>query len=191
MAWFAVEPILSFHGIGNNTSIASVTIQHESLPFVPGSSCEDPMPRTLHRRGPIGDVPIPRRRLTRGCAACILRKLYSDWSGSPYTCQIETPMKFMLIALTLALLSPAALTKDKQPDSSFQDATLVSIRAVTSGSSCSHTASTTGNVEASTDENGQRENKHVSAEATYPPCGSPRIHCFQFGHRFLPRRSRR
>ena len=63
-------------------------------------------------------------------------------------------MKFIPIALTLALLSPVAFAKDKQPDSAFQDATLVSFRAVATGSSCSHAASTTGNVVASTDEGG-------------------------------------
>jgi len=93
-------------------------------------------------------------RPERKGAACILRKLYRLRFGSPWSYEREMPMKLMPIALTLALLSPAAFAKDKQPDSAFQDATLVSFRAVATGSSCKHTASTTGNVEASTDEGG-------------------------------------
>jgi hypothetical protein len=81
-------------------------------------------------------------------------------------------MKFMLIALTLALLSPAALAKDKQPDSSFQDATLASFRVVTTGSSCSHAASTTGNVEASTDEDGQTSGTISSTTNGDTSCGN-------------------
>lgn len=60
------------------------------------------------------------------------------------------------IVLALTLPTPIASAKDKhsRPDSNYQDGTLVSFRNVATGSSCSHTAETTGDVDATTDDNG-------------------------------------
>lgn len=64
-------------------------------------------------------------------------------------------MRLSRAALLLALFIPPAWAKDKHPNADFQDATLVSFREVATGSSCSHYGSTTGNVQASTDDNGE------------------------------------
>lgn len=62
---------------------------------------------------------------------------------------------FPVLTLSLALTAPSMWAKDKHPNADFQDATLVSFREVATGSSCSHVSSTTGKMEASTDESGQ------------------------------------
>ena len=55
----------------------------------------------------------------------------------------------------LLILSAPLWAKDKTlPDSAYEDATLVSFRAVTTGTSCSHQADTTGDVDATTDDDG-------------------------------------
>lgn len=56
--------------------------------------------------------------------------------------------------LVLLLLSSVAWAKNKPAPTDYQDAVLVSFRAVTTGSSCSHNLTTSGNVDATTDNDG-------------------------------------
>ena len=62
-------------------------------------------------------------------------------------------MKLACIALA-GLLAVPAVAKDKAPDSAYQEAVLVKFTTVTTGTSCSHSASTTGDVDATTSDDG-------------------------------------
>jgi hypothetical protein len=58
------------------------------------------------------------------------------------------------LALIVLLLSPAVWAKEKPAPADYQDAVLVSFRTVATGSSCSHSSTTSGNVDATTDDDG-------------------------------------
>jgi hypothetical protein len=58
------------------------------------------------------------------------------------------------LTLILLLLSSAAWAKEKAAPADYQDAVLVSFRTVATGSSCSHSSTTSGNVDATTDDDG-------------------------------------
>ena len=58
------------------------------------------------------------------------------------------------LVLIILLLSPAAWAKEKPSPADYQDAVLVSFRSVATGSNCSHSSTTSGNVDATTDDEG-------------------------------------
>ena len=66
-------------------------------------------------------------------------------------------MKFLAVALAVALLTSTAFAKDKYQDTGYQDAVLVSFHDVVNGSNCSQTASTRGTVDAHTNEDGDTD----------------------------------
>lgn len=62
-------------------------------------------------------------------------------------------MKTTLLICTILLSCTAGFAKS-HPALDYQDGVLVSFRAVTTGTNCSHEAKTTGDVDADTDDNG-------------------------------------
>jgi hypothetical protein len=72
-------------------------------------------------------------------------------------------MKTLLISTIL--LSCTAASAKSHPASDYQDAVLVSFRDVANGSTCDHTASTSGDVSAHTDDDGNTSGT-VTAKTT-------------------------